>query len=576
MSKQTTGVNENRTKIQTPAGHSTSTNGETEPRISSNPSTSQNIATSNASNIIVEHVSDVPKMWTGRSLLPSYFVTLEKYFISCNIIDENISFVSLSNITSPEQIETYSLSLSRAFESDQPNTTLKRLILAYIVDDCTTDWIDALSKIQYKHAQEKLSELMSRLAAVCKANPNSDAGAHDLIERTFIHLQPENVQNILKAKNFVSLHEQGIFANRFHSQIHSQNYCTNTESNNDNTDISQIANKLDELCTEVQNVKLQEQKPCNSFKQQSYPPNNSWQNRSFTQFKSGRNSGRYNFRNTNSRTWRNTNSNSSNQNGFCKYHSKFGARAYRCEKPCSFRTSNTRSVSVIDSNKSVSLASELHLPKVYDKLSEKLFLIDTGASANFLPVSSENSSDEIQSQFVNASGNLAKCFGSTRLEIDIGFGKMTDVFHLCAIEQPILEFDFFKSNNIILDAATCSLSLADFPYQINVMQASISLFDSLPAHESKYTNLLQNYPDLTAPPDYRKPVKQNIVHHLPTKGRPPNIKTRRVSPEKYQQIKRQIENMLESGLIIPSNSEYGSPLHVVTKTNGTELRLVGD
>ena len=97
---------------------------------------------------------------------------------------------------------------------------------------------------------------------------------------------------------------------------------------------------------------------------------------------------------------------------------------------------------MIDSNESVSLVSELHLSKVYDKLSKKLFLIDTGACANFLPVSNENSSDEIQSQFVNASGNPVKCFGSTGLEIDIGFGKMTDVFHLCAIEQPILGFDF--------------------------------------------------------------------------------------------------------------------------------------
>ena len=169
---------------------------------------------------------------------------------------------------------------------------------------------------------------------------------------------------------------------------------------------------------------------------------------------------------------------------------------------------------------------ELHLPKVYDKLSKKLFLIETGACANFFPVSNENSSDEIKLQFVNASGNLVKYFGSTCLETVIGFGKMTDVFHLCAIEQPILGFDFLKNNNIILDAATCSLSCANFPNQINVMQASINSFDSLPVHESKYTDLLKNYPDLTAPPDYRKTVKHNIVHHLPTKGRPANTKTR--------------------------------------------------
>ena len=98
----------------------------------------------------------------------------------------------------------------------------------------------------------------------------------------------------------------------------------------------------------------------------------------------------------------------------------------------------------------------------------------------------------------------------------------------------------------------------------------------MPKHESKYTQLLQNYPELTSPPNYRKPVKHNIVHHLPTKGRPPNIKTRRVSPENYKKIKQQIEDMLESGLIVSSNSEFGSPLHVVPKANSSELRLVGD
>ena len=60
---------------------------------------------------------------------------------------------------SSEQIKAYSLFLNRASESDQPYTTWKYLILTSIVDNCTTDWIDAFSKILYKHAQEKASRL---------------------------------------------------------------------------------------------------------------------------------------------------------------------------------------------------------------------------------------------------------------------------------------------------------------------------------------------------------------------------------------------------------------------------------
>ena len=100
--------------------------------------------------------------------------------------------------------------------------------------------------------------------------------------------------------------------------------------------------------------------------------------------------------------------------------------------------------------------------------------------------------------------------------------------------------------------------------------------EALPVHERKCTNLLDFYTNLTAPPNYRKPVKHDIAYHLPTKGRPPNIKTRRVSPEKHIKIKPQINETITSGLLIPSNLEFGSPLHVVPKANTTELGLLGD
>ena len=112
--------------------------------------------------------------------------------------------------------------------------------------------------------------------------------------------------------------------------------------------------------------------------------------------------------------------------------------------------------------------------------------------------------------------------------------------------------------------------------KVNTIPMPVKEYEALPVHERKYTDLLDFYPNLTAPPNYRKPVKHDIVHHLPTKGLTPNIKTRRVSPEKYIKIKQQIEEMITSGLLIPSNSEFGSPLHVVPKANTTELRLVGD
>ena len=62
--------------------------------------------------VIVEHVLDLPKMWTNNNLLPAYYVALEKYFTTRNILDENARFVALSNVMSSKQIEKHSLSLT--------------------------------------------------------------------------------------------------------------------------------------------------------------------------------------------------------------------------------------------------------------------------------------------------------------------------------------------------------------------------------------------------------------------------------------------------------------------------------
>ena len=266
------------------------------------------------------------------------------------------------------------------------------------------------------------------------------------------------------------------------------------------------------------------------------------------------------------------------QTGFCFYHSKFGNGTNKCSKPCTFQKNQTKLINTIDPPESnISLSKATSLPKIRDEISGMLFLLDTGACSNFLPLrDSDTNKEETNFQFLTANGTPIKCFGKTDLETDIGFGKTTATFHICAIEQPILGFHFVHQNRLTLDAQLGCLHCPDTEMKVNAISMPVNECEALPVHERKYTDLLDLYPNLTAAPHYRKPVKHDIVHHLPTKGRPPNIKTRRVSPKKYIKIKQQIEEMIISGLLIPSNSEFGSLLHVVPKANTTELLLVGD
>ena len=206
-----------------------------------------------------------------------------------------------------------------------------------------------------------------------------------------------------------------------------------------------------------------------------------------------------------------------------------------------------------------------------------LFVFDTGACSNFLPLCDfDTNIEETNFQFLTANGTLIKCFGKTDLDIDIRFGKMTATFHICAIEQPILGFHFMHQNRLTLNAQLGRLCCPDTEMKVNTILMPVKACEVLPVHERNYMDLLDLYPNLMAAPNYRKPVKHDIVQHLPTKGRLPNIKTHRVSPEKYIKIKQQIEEMITSGLLIASNSEFGSTLHVVPKANTTELHLVSD
>ena len=202
--------------------------------------------------------------------------------------------------------------------------------------------------------------------------------------------------------------------------------------------------------------------------------------------------------------------------------------------------------------------------------------MDNGVCANFLPVFDCTNSNEIQCLFVDASGNSIKFFGTTKLDINIGFGKMTDVFHICAIELPILGFDFLKSYSITLNASSCTLKCGNDVNQISASQTLINSIDFLPKHKNKYTQLLQNYSELTSSPNYRKPVKHNIVHHLPTKGRPPNIKTRRISPENYKKYQAANSEHARNWLNSSKQFRIWKPFARCTKSNSSELRFIGD
>lgn len=96
------------------------------------------------------------------------------------------------------------------------------------------------------------------------------------------------------------------------------------------------------------------------------------------------------------------------------------------------------------------------------------------------------------------------------------------------------------------------------------------------AIETTYTSLLREFPDLTKAPDFKTPMKHNIVHNIITKGRLPTAKARRLDPERLKAAKLEFKYMIEMGICRPSSSPCSSPLHMVAKKDSTDWRPCGD
>ena len=81
------------------------------------------------------------------------------------------------------------------------------------------------------------------------------------------------------------------------------------------------------------------------------------------------------------------------------------------------------------------------------------------------------------------------------------------------------------------------------------------------------------YPEVFNSDNYRAPVKHETHHFIPTYGPPICGQVRRLSPEKTECLKNELQHLLELDIIAPDNSPYGLPVQMVPKVNGKSESL---
>ena len=231
------------------------------------------------------------------------------------------------------------------------------------------------------------------------------------------------------------------------------------------------------------------------------------------------------------------------------------------------------------------------------------FLIDTGSSCSVIPVD-PNSRDHPQDYLSAVNGSSVPTFGCKNITIDLG-GPVPLNWEFCIAEtlKPIIGIDFLSHFDIKIDPRRGRLIFPEnIPQSKNIKsfcwfhrrfgphaqkcrdpcsflsntELKPSLCNVKPVYNlGDYQFLEAEFTEMFSVLNLRLPPKHDIVHYIETTGPPIKQRPCRLSPEKLAVLRKELSQLEQLGIIRPSSSPWGSPVHMVKKSNGS-WRVVGD
>ena len=214
---------------------------------------------------------------------------------------------------------------------------------------------------------------------------------------------------------------------------------------------------------------------------------------------------------------------------------------------------------------------------VTDRKSGFRFLIDSGATVSVLP--KPNTKCEPKDVVLHAAnGTRIHTYGFKTLKLDLGLRReFVWTFLLADVSRPIIGADFIENFGLLIDLKNRRLidSLTNIA-NIGAIEAEQLLGITTIKESSQYHTLLAKFPNITNPATLKNTKKQHgVTHTIETKGPPVFSKPRRLNPTRLAIAKREVEKLIDQGILRPSTSQWATPIHLVEKKNG-EWRLCGD
>ena len=213
---------------------------------------------------------------------------------------------------------------------------------------------------------------------------------------------------------------------------------------------------------------------------------------------------------------------------------------------------------------------------VHDDLSGRDFLVDTGACVSLFPHRSAD--PPTRRDLCTADGSFLPAWGLRRVNVVFGGKSFCWRFLLAAVDTPILGMDFLAAHRLVVDAAARQLlHAATFSpiFAVSVGAHAGEHTAPTPSLPAPVRALLSEFSSIAGKDFSDINPTHGVEHHVLTVGPPCHAKARRLEPAKLAAVQAEFRRMEQAGVIPRSSSPWASPLHVVTKPDGS-LRPCGD
>ena len=277
------------------------------------------------------------------------------------------------------------------------------------------------------------------------------------------------------------------------------------------------------------------------------------------------------------------------QSSICYIHRKYGDQARYCAGNCNWRVINRNAFRNPNSPHINIITGETHPWFVRDPNTNIAFIIDTGSRDSIIPCQRSADDPRTSGYLSAANGSQIVTYERVTLRVTLGLpAEFSWDFLNAASSHAIIGLDFLEHFQISLNPHRRLMTLPETHEKTSTLsttsakltdnEAIAELHRPIPTAQtvSSLEKLFSQYPSVFKVDNFHTPTRHQTLHHIRTVGPPDCSKVRRLSPEKLDILKSELQKLLDLRVIEPTESPYASPVHLVPKKNPGEFRITGD